>query len=83
VRLFNQEASMGVKTGISMDAWPEQTDWVGRRVDVCFLDDASHRIAGEIVRDDISGNRPITIIKLDDGRYVLNTECQYSPPKRG
>lgn len=48
------------------------TSWVGLRVEVCFNYDTERCISGEIVRDD-----EVTIIKLDDGRYVPSTECQY------
>ena len=59
----------------SMDDFPKQGSYLGRRVRVCFNYDTDHTIAGEIVRDDAAG---LTIIKLDTGLYVLGTECQYT-----
>lgn len=50
---------------------------MGKKVNVCFNYDTSKTISGIIVRDDIE-EPGRTIIKLDDGRYVLGAECQYS-----
>lgn len=50
--------------------------WLGRRVLVCFHRDTTKLIPGVIVRDDAE-HPYITVISLDDGRYVLATECQY------
>ena len=70
---------MGVVKGITATEWPEQTDWLHGRVKVCFDYDPSQFVLGTIVRDDkVAPSR--TIIRLDDGRHVLGTECQYSPP---
>ena len=65
---------MGVKSGISMDEWPEQGAFLNREVEVMFNYDSKRRIRGTVVRDDAQG---ITIIRLDDGRFVLGTECQF------
>lgn len=65
---------MGVKTGVSRFVWPEQGSCLGQRVDVMFNDDERNIIGGKVVRDDARG---VMIIKLDNGRYVLGTECQY------
>jgi hypothetical protein len=35
-------------------------------------------LMGEVVRDDIEAPY-IMIIRLDDGRHVLATECQWQP----
>lgn len=74
---------MGCVENITLDQFPKQRDWVGRRVTVCFHYDTSKTIGGEIVRDDMESpngddSSGITIIRLDDGRHVLATECQYS-----
>jgi len=66
---------MGVKSGISFDEWPKQGSFLGKRVRVCFNYDTSRSIGGRIVRDDAQGE---SIIRLDDDRYVLSTECQYT-----
>lgn len=69
---------MGIKAGISLDRWPEQGTFLGKRVDVCFNFDAGRTIGGTVVRDDATG---VTIIRLDDDRYVLGTECQHTLPR--
>lgn len=50
---------------------------MGRRVKVCFHYDTRQTVCGTVVRDD-SEHPWKTIIRLDDGRYVLSTECQYT-----
>jgi len=68
---------MGCVKGITHNQFPRQSDWLGRRVNVCFHYDTAHMFPGVIVRDDME--EPfLTIIALDNGRYVLATECQYS-----
>lgn len=70
---------MGVVANVGYDTFPKQGDWLGKRVKVCFRYDTKHTIGGTIVRDD--RQEPfVGIIKLDDGRYVLSTECQHSHP---
>lgn len=67
---------MGVVSTISHDTMPKAGSALGKRVEVCFHFNTKDTIGGEIVRDD--SERPFrTIIKLDDGRFVLATECQY------
>ena len=68
---------MGVVRGVNTKEWPEQSEHVGFLVRVCFGYDTSATLAGRLVRDDVS--HPFeTIIRLEDGRHVLGTECQYS-----
>lgn len=68
---------MGAVRSITAATFPKQTDWVGRRVRVCFHYDTSKQVEGRIVRDD--RDEPCeTIIALDDGRYVRAVECQYT-----
>jgi hypothetical protein len=68
---------MGVVPNISHDKFPQQGKFLNQRVQVCFNYDTSNLIGGAIVRDDTE-EPGREIIKLDDGRYVLSTECQYS-----
>jgi hypothetical protein len=68
---------MGVVETIDYDRFPKQNERVGSRVDVVFRYDTTRRIGGVLVRDDFEEPWQ-TIIALDDGRYVLSTECQYS-----
>lgn len=65
---------------VSHDKMPKQGRYFGRRMSVIFNYDTSIRIGGKMVRDDIE-EPGIGIIALDDGRYILTTECQYSPEK--
>lgn len=67
---------MGVVKTIDYDKWPKQSDWVGRRVRVCYNYDTTKTHEGEIVRDDLE-DPGTQIMKLDNGRYILSTECQW------
>lgn len=68
---------MGLVSTIDHDKFPEQSQFVGKRVDVTFNYDQSRIVHGVCVRDD-SCSPWLTIFHLDDGRYVLSTECQYA-----
>lgn len=69
---------MGYHKNITLNTFPKQGNWLNKKVEVCFHYDTSKPILGEIVRDD--REEPFkTIIKLNDGRYVESSECQYSP----
>lgn len=68
---------MGVLLNIRHDRFPIQGSHAGKRVVVCFHYDTTHTVAGIIVRDDAE-HPHLTIIRLDDGRTVLATECQYT-----
>lgn len=70
---------MGAHPNIAHDRFPSQGPWVGRRIYVMFNFDTANPLAGIVVRDDYQDPHR-TIIRLDDGRYVLGSECQYSPP---
>lgn len=66
---------MGNVAEIDHERFPEQ-DRVGWRVQVIFHKNDAHSLEGECVRDDVA--EPfVTILRLDDGRHVLSTECQY------
>lgn len=68
---------MGCVSTITWTDFPKQSEYVNRRVCVCFHYDTSRTIMGTIVRDD--REEPCeTIIVLDDGRILRGTECQYS-----
>lgn len=72
---------MGVVRNIDFDSFPTQSRDVGSVVEVCFHYDPSRKIRGVIVRDDTEEPGRM-IIRLGDGRYVLSTECQYSPVRK-
>lgn len=68
---------MGAHKNIDYDKFPEQGRKLNKKAKVCFYYDTQRLLDGVIVRDDIE--EPfLTIIKLEDGRHVLATECQYS-----
>ncbi|MBV2127939.1 hypothetical protein [Arsukibacterium indicum] len=67
---------MGVHENIGFSDFPDQSQTSGKAVEVCFNYDSSKILPGTCVRDDLE--EPfMTIIKLDDGRHVLSTECQF------
>lgn len=68
---------MGVHPNISMNRFPKQGKYLGKKVTVFFHYDLSKKIQGRIIRDDME-EPGRTIILLDDGRVVLTTECMYS-----
>lgn len=68
---------MGVVKNVGYDEFPKQGPDLGRRVKVCFNYDLGRSLMGIVVRDDVE-SPAVEIIALDDGRYVLTTECQYS-----
>lgn len=68
---------MGAVRNITFNSFPEQGSHAGREAVVCFHYDTSNRVRGVVVRDDTEAPF-ITIIKLEDGRHVLSTECQYT-----
>ncbi len=68
---------MGVDKNVSYDVFPKQGSMWGKRVKVCFNYDTDRTIGGKIVRDDVTLPY-VTIIQLDDGKFVLSTECQFT-----
>lgn len=70
---------MGVEKGITATDFPRQGEFLNRRTEVCFHYDASTTLGGVFVRDDAEAPH-VSIIRLDDGRHVLATECMYRPP---
>ena len=70
---------MGTVSTIDYESFPKQGEWLGKRTTVCFKYDTSHQIGGVFVRDDAE-EPGRAIIKLDDGRFVLTTECMHSGP---
>ena len=68
---------MGIHANIDRDKFPKQGGFLNKRVRVCFHYNIDKVQYGRVVRDD-SEAPGIGIIVLDDGRFVLTTECQYS-----
>lgn len=69
---------MGCHDNIKHDKFPKQGAYLNKRVTVCFHYDTKNTINGTVVRDDVE--KPgLEIIKLDNGNYVLTTECQWHP----
>ena len=69
---------MGNLANISLDVFPRQGRYLGKRVAVCFHYDTTRTVLGTIVRDDAEAPWRL-IISLDSGRVVLAEECQYTP----
>lgn len=69
---------MGCHPNIAADKYPKQGAYLNKRVKVCFNYDTSEQFLGVIIRDDEEEPGHL-IIKLDNGRVLLATECQYSP----
>jgi hypothetical protein len=70
---------MGHHANIGHERFPKQGGFLGKRVSVSFHApgrDVNRELPGEVVRDDVEEPHR-TVIKLDDGRYVLATECAY------
>ena len=68
---------MGWSPNVDYDRFPKQGHLVGKAVRVVF-NFGTREVKGTILRDDVEGPRPLTVIQLEDGRVVLSTECQYS-----
>lgn len=69
---------MGVVENVGFHEFPTQGVYVGEHVIVCFRYDSANTLPGVVVRDD--DQEPwVTIIKLDDGRHILATECMWQP----
>jgi hypothetical protein len=79
---------MGSSPHIDAEKYPEQSYTVGHRVTVFFGDLMNAvQFSGTVLRDDKAEPNQ-TVIRLDDGRIVLGTECNFSvgdrltcPPK--
>ncbi len=70
---------MGKVRTITHRSFPKQGSYLNKRVKVFFHDDSFHQLEGTVVRND--ADEPFLLIfKLDNGQYVLSTECQYVPP---
>lgn len=70
---------MGVVANIGYEMYPQQwTALVGAQVKVCFRYDAAHEILGTCIRADRE-DPGVKIFQLEDGRIILDTECQWSP----
>lgn len=69
---------MGIVPTIAHDRFPAQSTHVGRRVRVVFNYNLEFpKLLGTIVRDDYEIPH-VSIIQLDNGKYILTTECQYT-----
>lgn len=68
---------MGVAANVGFSKFPRQGPWVGKRCEVCFHYDSRNRIGATCVREDAE-EPGVCIFRLDDGRYVLATECMHT-----
>lgn len=69
---------MGTTPHIDADTYPEQGAYKGTRVKVCYNYDTSRTVEGTVIRDDKT-EPGLMIIRTDDDRAILATECQWSP----
>lgn len=68
---------MGAKANVSTTEYPAQGELLNARVRVAF-NYGRQEFIGTVVRWDIEEPH-VTIIRLEDGRHVLGSECQYAP----
>jgi len=69
---------MGIEQNVGFDVFPKQGEYLGKAVEVCFNYDTVKSLRGKIVRYDME--KPFrTIIELQDGKYIMASECQYRP----
>ena len=70
---------MGSVTTIAHDRWPAQSTAMppGTQLWVAFYYDFANMLRGTVVRNDTEPPYRM-IIRLDDGRYIMDDECQYS-----
>ena len=70
---------MGNVATIAHDRFPRQADILppGTRLKIMFHYDTAHMLTVTIVRNDIEPPYRM-LIALDDGRYVVGDECQYT-----
>jgi hypothetical protein len=69
---------MGCVDNITAEKYPKQGAYLNTRVRVCFNFNASETFLGVVIRDDAEAPGRM-IIKLDNGRVLLATECQWQP----
>lgn len=68
---------MGSVATITASDFPKQGPFLGKRTKVIFHH-GGPQLMGTVVRDDYE-HPWRTIIHIDDGRYIMSTECQYAP----
>jgi hypothetical protein len=69
---------MGNAANIDHERFPKQGRYYGSRAKVCFHYNTRLLLDATVVRDDME--EPwIQIFRLDDGRHVLASECQWQP----
>lgn len=56
---------------------PQQSGLVGSRARVMFGGERPE-LLGTVVRNDADG-KLVTVIRLDDGRHILGSECEFWP----
>lgn len=72
---------MGCVPTVTATSMPRPGRFAGQRVGVLFHY-GQEEFSGVVVRDDAEAPF-VTIIRLDDGRHILATECQYRPTQGG
>jgi len=69
---------MGSHVNITAKIFPRQGNYLHKPVKVIFHYDDAIPCHGEVIRDDMESPF-LTIIRLNDGRVILSSECQFSP----
>jgi hypothetical protein len=70
---------MGTVPNVSYNTFPKQRlGMLGKAVRVCYMHDTSKQHSGKFVRADAEPPW-VDIIRLENGNFVLATECQYQP----
>jgi len=69
--------TVGSHENLNYEKFPKQGQYLGAVVNVVFHYDTTKKLLGRIVRDDAEAPHE-TIIKLENGKYVRSSECQYN-----
>lgn len=69
---------MGCVSNVTATTFPKQGDDVGRLFSVVFHYDTTKPLLAVCVRHDTE-EPYVMIFRLENGRHVLGTECQYQP----
>lgn len=75
---YFQGSELVVDRGYRMNSYPVQTEDLGKLVDVYFQYDMEKHMDGRIVRQDKAAPY-LTVIRLDNGNYVLGHEIEFRP----
>ena len=72
---------MGVIPNITHEKFPQQSEYVGKKVELCFHYNTLEKVIATVVRDDKEEPGETIFLTLD-GRIILSTECHWTLPKK-